>query len=79
MKLKPPTLLLAAAVILTLAFFATIPVPEPQRDLTTTPAITTTTSIGTDLMASLRTGGVIPTTSADYTPPGPVPTANLPQ
>ena len=63
MKLKLPTLFLATALIVTLAFFARIPVPDPQQKLSTTPANTTTTSIGTYV--------------ADYTLPGPMPTATL--
>ena len=79
MKLKLPTLFLAAVVIVTVAFFATIPVPDPQQNLPTTPALTTLTSIGTYLMAGRITGGLSPSTSADYTRPGPMPTAALPQ
>jgi hypothetical protein len=63
MKLKLPTLFLAAVVILTLAFLAPFPIPDPQQNLPTTPANTTTTGVVTYV--------------ADYTLPGPMPTATL--
>ena len=63
MKLKLPTLFLAAVVIVTLAFFATIPVPDPRQNVLTTPANTTTTGVATYVV--------------DYTRPGPMPTAAL--